>query len=212
MHQTLVEQARPAGFSEMDAHIFIELVGIQMLLMSTLEPLLHGETRTADQVANLFPPDPDNQSSQSAGAARRRRNQKEESNIMPAVQHWGRKESIIWPPRGYIYTIGAFCVALMATALLMYVRFERGFTPLQKYYLPYYVRTELAAQLHPADAYQLLYIADRRALRRLALEDDVQPGNHGSGRRPSSAFATGRSERKERVGFPRSRALGAVFQ
>ncbi len=39
---------------EMDAHIFIELVGIQMLLMATLEPLLHGETRTADQVANLF--------------------------------------------------------------------------------------------------------------------------------------------------------------
>ena len=31
---------------------------------------------------------------------------------MPAVQHWGRKESIIWPPRGYIYTIGAFFVAL----------------------------------------------------------------------------------------------------
>ena len=95
---------------------------------------------------------------------------------MPAVQHWGRKESIIWPPRGLFIRIGAFCVALMATALLMYVRFERGFTPLQKYYLPYYVRTELAAQLHPADAYQLLYIADRRALRRLALEDDVQPG------------------------------------
>ena len=95
---------------------------------------------------------------------------------MPAVQHWGRKESIIWPPRGYIYSIGAFFVAVMATALLMYVRFERGFTPLQKYYLPYYVRTELAGQLHPADAYQLLYIADRRSLRRLALEDDVQPG------------------------------------
>ena len=33
---------------------------------------------------------------------------------MPAVQHWGRKESIIWPPRGYIYTIGAFFVALVA--------------------------------------------------------------------------------------------------
>jgi hypothetical protein len=54
VHQTLVEGARGAGSSEMDAHIFIELVGIQMLLMATLEPLLHGETRTADQVANLF--------------------------------------------------------------------------------------------------------------------------------------------------------------
>ena len=54
VHQTLVEQTRPAGSFEMDVHIFIELVGIQMLLMATLEPLLHGETRTADQVANLF--------------------------------------------------------------------------------------------------------------------------------------------------------------
>ena len=27
---------------------------------------------------------------------------------MPAVQHWGRKESIIWPPRGYIYSSMAF--------------------------------------------------------------------------------------------------------
>src|SRR6266700_5927251 len=95
---------------------------------------------------------------------------------MPAVQHWGRKESIIWPPRGYIYTVAALFTALAVCALLMYVRFERGFTPLQKYYLPYYIRSEVAGQLHPADAYQLLYIADRRALRRLALEDDVQPG------------------------------------
>jgi hypothetical protein len=95
---------------------------------------------------------------------------------MPVVQHWGRKESIIWPPRGYIYTIGAFFTALAVCALLMYAHFERGFTPLQKYYLPNYVRTELAGQLHPADAYQLLYVADRRSLLRLALDDDVQPG------------------------------------
>jgi hypothetical protein len=54
VHQTLVQQSRSAGSSEMDLHMFIELVGIQMLLMATLEPLLHGETRTADQVANLF--------------------------------------------------------------------------------------------------------------------------------------------------------------
>jgi hypothetical protein len=24
------------------------------------------------------------------------------------VHQWGRKESIIWPPRGYVYTLGAF--------------------------------------------------------------------------------------------------------
>ena len=54
VHSTLVEETRGTGPFEMDLHIFIELVGIQMLLMATLEPLLRGETRTADQVANLF--------------------------------------------------------------------------------------------------------------------------------------------------------------
>jgi hypothetical protein len=39
---------------EMEMHIFTELVGLQMLLMGTLDPLLRGETRTPDQVANLF--------------------------------------------------------------------------------------------------------------------------------------------------------------
>jgi hypothetical protein len=39
---------------EMEMHIFTELVGLQMLLMGTLDPLLRGETRTPEQVANLF--------------------------------------------------------------------------------------------------------------------------------------------------------------
>lgn len=39
---------------EMELHIFTELVGIQMLLMSTLEPLLRGETLTQEQLAILF--------------------------------------------------------------------------------------------------------------------------------------------------------------
>jgi hypothetical protein len=39
---------------EMETHIFTELVGLQMLLMGTLDPLLKGETRTPDQVAGLF--------------------------------------------------------------------------------------------------------------------------------------------------------------
>lgn len=40
--------------SEMEMHIFTELVGIQMLLMGTLEPLLRGENMAAEQVNNLF--------------------------------------------------------------------------------------------------------------------------------------------------------------
>lgn len=40
--------------SEMELHIFTELVGIQMLLMGTLEPLLRGANMPAEQVDQLF--------------------------------------------------------------------------------------------------------------------------------------------------------------
>lgn len=40
--------------SEMETHIFTELVGIQMLLMGALEPLLRGENLASEQVNQLF--------------------------------------------------------------------------------------------------------------------------------------------------------------
>ncbi len=68
---------------------------------------------------------------------------------MPAVQQWGRRESIIWPPRHYLYTLGAIFLALFATGFFVYVRFQFGLSPLERYYLPYYLRTELAGLTHP---------------------------------------------------------------
>jgi hypothetical protein len=40
---------------------------------------------------------------------------------MTAIQQWGRKESLIWPPRGFYYTYGAI---LLATGFLIYVRYR----------------------------------------------------------------------------------------
>ena len=40
--------------TEIEMHIFTELVGLQMLLMDTLEPLLRGDKMAQDQVAILF--------------------------------------------------------------------------------------------------------------------------------------------------------------
>jgi hypothetical protein len=42
------------GRTEMEMHIFTELVGIQMLLMGTLEPLLRGDKMVQDQLTILF--------------------------------------------------------------------------------------------------------------------------------------------------------------
>ena len=50
----LLGGAASAIRGEMEMHVFTELVGLQMLLMNAFDPLLRGETRTPDQVANLF--------------------------------------------------------------------------------------------------------------------------------------------------------------
>jgi type IV secretory pathway TraG/TraD family ATPase VirD4 len=96
---------------------------------------------------------------------------------MPTVQQWGRKESIIWPPRGYLYTLGAFFLACVATGFFVYLRFQFGLQPLQRYYLPYYLRSETAGLTHPVSKYQMLYVSDGESPGRLALETDVQPGS-----------------------------------
>ena len=81
---------------------------------------------------------------------------------MPAVQQWGRKESIIWPPRRYLYTLGALFLSLVMTGFFVYVRFQFGLSPLERYYLPYYLRSEMAGLTHPASTYQLLYVSDEQ--------------------------------------------------
>jgi hypothetical protein len=40
--------------TEMEMHVFTELVGIQMLLMNTLEPLLRGDKIAQEQLTILF--------------------------------------------------------------------------------------------------------------------------------------------------------------
>jgi len=95
---------------------------------------------------------------------------------MPNVQQWGRRESIIWPPRGYIFTLSAFFLACVATGFFIYVRFLYGLSPLERYYLPYYLRSGMAGLAHSANAYRMLRITDGKSQGRLALDADVQLG------------------------------------
>jgi type IV secretory pathway TraG/TraD family ATPase VirD4 len=95
---------------------------------------------------------------------------------MSAVQQWGRRESIIWPPRGFPYTLGALFLSLLATGFFVYIRFQYGLQPLERYYLPYYLRSETAGLTHPASGYQMIYISDGKSRSRAALEDDVEHG------------------------------------
>jgi hypothetical protein len=90
--------------------------------------------------------------------------------------NWGRKETIIWPPHQPIYTIGALFLALITTGFFVYLRFQFGLSPLQHYYLPYYLRSETAGLAHPVSKYQMLHVSDGEKPGRVALEADVQPG------------------------------------
>ena len=148
-----------ASRGEMEMHIFTELVGIQMLLMNALDPLLRGEKMTQEQLAALLSPCPDDQGHASPRTPGQARSEQGEMT-MATVQQWGRKESIIWPPRGYVYTLGAFIFACILAGLFIYIRFQYGLSPLQRYYLPYYLRTETAGLTHPVSQYQLLYVSD----------------------------------------------------
>jgi hypothetical protein len=53
-HDALLHSLASEALGEMEMHIFTELIGIQMLLMNTLEPLLCGEKLTREQVAAHF--------------------------------------------------------------------------------------------------------------------------------------------------------------
>ena len=92
---------------------------------------------------------------------------------MATEQKWGRKESIIWPPRGFYYTSGAAFLALVFTGFLVFVRFDFGLNALQRYYLPYYLRSEMS--IRPLAKFQLLYVSDGSRLR-LAVPEDVEHG------------------------------------
>ncbi len=48
-----------------------------------------------------------------------------------------------------LYTLGAFFLALVATGFFVWLRFQFGLSPLERYYLPYYLRSETAGLMHP---------------------------------------------------------------
>jgi type IV secretory pathway TraG/TraD family ATPase VirD4 len=95
---------------------------------------------------------------------------------MPKPAKWGRTETIIWPPRSPIYTYGAVFLAVIATGFFVYLRFTFALTPLQQFYVPYYLRTEVAGVMHKTDKYQLLAVSGGPSGVRLATEDDVKAG------------------------------------
>src|SRR5208283_1593938 len=124
---------------------------------------------------HLVSASPNHQGREGSGTPRQTQPEQGEV-VMATVQRWGRNESLIWPPRTYLYTLSAFFLSLAATGLFVYVHFQFGFSPLERYYLPYYLRSEIPSLTHDASAYQLLYVSDGNSRARPALAADVRSG------------------------------------
>jgi len=93
-----------------------------------------------------------------------------------ATTHWGRKESIIFPPHSPIYSYGAVFLAFVLTGCFLYLRFSFGQSSLQQFYTPIYARTAAGGAFKKHSKYQLLYVGDGTKAGRLAVESDVQAG------------------------------------
>ena len=95
-----------------------------------------------------------------------------------AMTKWGRKETIIWPPHGPIYTYGAVFVAVVLTGLFLYCRFSFGNSTLQHFYTPTYIRSSVAGAIGASrrDNYRMLMVGARGIAPRLATDADVTDG------------------------------------
>lgn len=95
-----------------------------------------------------------------------------------AMTKWGRKETIIWPPRSPIYTYGAVFLAVVLTGLFFYCRFRFGNSPLQRFYTPTYIRSSVAGAIGTSRRgnYRMLMVGARGIPARLATNADVTDG------------------------------------
>src|SRR3984957_514962 len=95
-----------------------------------------------------------------------------------ATAKWGRKETIIWPPHGPIYTYGTVFVAVILTGLFFYCRFTFGTSLLQRFYTPTFIRSSVAGAIGASrrDNYRMLMVGARGITPRLATDADVTDG------------------------------------
>lgn len=89
---------------------------------------------------------------------------------------WGRKETVIWPPRKPIHTWGAAFLALVLMAALCYIHYSWALTPLERFCLPTYLRATLVPSFRPTAKYRILLVTDGRGHVQYATEADVQDG------------------------------------
>src|SRR6266568_67101 len=88
---------------------------------------------------------------------------------------WGRKRRLGWPSRKPVWTLTALLFAMLTICGMAVYELEAQWTALQRYWLPNYLKMQVAAGLgFEASDYRLLEVAERKG-HRLAVEQDVVP-------------------------------------
>ena len=93
---------------------------------------------------------------------------------------WRRDERTGWPSHLPVHTIPLFIFSMLTVAGVWYSRYVRIWTPLERHYLPAYVRAQIAGMFRDDGSYTLLQIVTRKETR-LAIDDDVVPAVTESG-------------------------------
>ena len=68
---------------------------------------------------------------------------------------WGRKESLITPPRAPIYTYAAIALAVLVTLISGYLWTVMVWSRLERFYLPVYIETGVLGVVQKSHSYQL---------------------------------------------------------
>src|SRR3989454_990267 len=90
-------------------------------------------------------------------------------------QKWGRPDDAgDFPSDKAVWTIGAFCVALLSVFAIAGYRYMRVWRPLQRHYLLTYAGTPVAGAFRTDAPYTLLMVVTRKGTR-MALDNEVEP-------------------------------------
>jgi len=116
--------------------------------------------------------------------------------------HWGRKETIIWPPHVPLMSYSAVAVALLLTCLLLWQRVRFAMPPLEQAYIGDYMRAQAGAAFHLKGSYRLVYLGGGKAKPRLAFPFDFTRGKMTLPSGKVASFALAELARSEGYEFP----------
>ena len=92
------------------------------------------------------------------------------------ASHWGRKETVIWPPQMPVWTYSAIALTLFASCFIFLAQYRKGDSELERSYTTAYVRSMVGAQFKQTGGYRLIYLGGGKLKPRLALPVDFEEG------------------------------------